>query len=266
MLTKQFSKMVRVWLLACSMVIFSDSIAESKEVKETPSQITKNNKGGGAGITRTSKISSLDKGTEQKETPKSVPKSKTSRKTLGSNRHTLAVPERFPKDGVYIWCDPDGLWTMFWKAKQNLAVEATITATKPVIVKNTVRSKTKKLETQPNSLEIYSDPNSHIGIAQFVSTEDPIQFNILINGKSEPNSIFVGSLLNNPTQFPLNLNTRQPSHKVLTDNNIIKSRESQEIVAPDKNVGIQSNKIIVATGGGGCGGSSGGNKADKTKN
>ncbi|MCK5615152.1 hypothetical protein KAR91_75510 [Candidatus Pacearchaeota archaeon] len=262
MLTKQFSKIVRVWLLACSIVIFSGSIAESKEVKETPSQIAKNNKGGGVGITRTSKILSLDKGTEQKETPKSVSKLKTSRETLGSNRHILAVPEKFPKDGVYIWCDPDGLWTMFWKAKQNLAIEVTITTIKPVIIKNTVRSKTKKLETQPNSLEISSDPNSHIGIAQFASVDDSIQFNILINGKSEPNSIFVGSLLNNPTQFPLKLNTRQLSHKVVTDNNAIKIEEFQEIVAIDKSVGMQSNKIIIAAGGSG---SSGRNKAEKTK-
>ena len=131
------------------------------------------------------------------------------RRTQGSNRHIMAVPEKFPKDGVYIWCDPDGLWTIFWKTRQKQTVKATVTTGKPVGIKSAVKSKTKKLGTQSNSLEIYSDPNSGIGIVQFSSTDDSIQCDILFNGKADPNHVYIGSRLDKPKQCPLKLYARR---------------------------------------------------------
>ncbi len=263
MLAKKFSKIVSIWLLACSIVMFSDSAADSAEDKQA-SQGLKKTRVGGGGTASTSNNIGSNRRIVKKNTAKSVTRPKTARKTLGVNRHPMAVPEKFPKDGVYLWCDPDGLWTMFWKGKQKLAIYATITTAKPLIVKNAVKSKTKKLETHPNSLEISSYPNSRIGIVQFASLDDSVQFNILINGKSDPNSIFVGSLLNNPTQFPLKLNTRWLSHDVATGTNTVKREESQGVAVPNKSVVMYSNKIAVVAGGHGDGGS-GGNKTEKAK-
>ncbi|MCK4795614.1 MAG: hypothetical protein KAV87_68430, partial [Desulfobacteraceae bacterium] len=243
---------------------FSDSIAESKGTKETPSQITRNNGVGGGMAAGRMEEASSDRSIVQEDTFKSTSKPKTSRKTLGANRHVLAAPVKFPKDGVYIWCDPDGLWTIFWKGRQKLAIETIITTVKPVIVKNTVKSNTKMLETPPDSLEISSDPNSRIGIAQFTSVDDSVQFNILINDRSDPNSIFVGSLLNNPTQFPLKLNTRRLSQKVVTDVDTIKNKEPQGIVVPNKSGEAYSDRITAGACEHGSGGS-GGNEVKKAK-
>lgn len=124
-------------------------------------------------------------------------------------KHSLACPTTFLKDGVYIWCDPDSLWTIFWKGREKFTVSATITAAKPVLLKSAVKVKTRSPKTQPNKLELTNVPNSRIGILQFTSTEDYVEFDILLDGKSDPNRIYVGSYLDNPKQFPLKLVTRR---------------------------------------------------------
>ena len=230
------------------------AVDSAGDIKPT-SQRVNNAPVGGGGAGRAPDTTISNKGTAQEDTAKSATKSKVARRTLGVNRHPMAVPEKFPKDGVYIWCDPDGVWTMFWKSRRQLDVKATITAAKPVIVQNAVRAKTKSIENQPNNLEISSNTNSRIGIAQFASVDDSVQFDILVNGKADPNSVYIGSLLNNPTQFPLKLNTRRLSHKASLGTKIVKSGKSQ---------GADGLKAAVTAAPHGSGGR-GGNKAGKTK-
>jgi hypothetical protein len=169
----------------------------------------------------------------------------------------MAAPERFPKDGVYIWCDPDGLWTMFWKGREKFTVHASVTAAKPVIAKIAVKAQIKSLEVQSNSLEISSAPNSRVGITQFASVDDSVQFNILVNGKADPNRVYIGSRLNSPKQFPLELAVRRTlSRKRIPGTGLARRQES---VGPTK----ETPTPVAPSHGSGGGGGSSGRKAKK---
>lgn len=191
---------------------------------ETVANDQKGSRGGGGGGTHLLR----NQGAAQENTTLETTASpKLIRRTQGSNRHRMAVPEKFPKDGVYIWCDPDGLWTIFWKTRQQQTVKATVTTGNPVRIKSAVKSKIKKLGTQSNSLEICSDPNSGIGIVQFNSTDDSVQCSILFNGNADPNHVYIGSRLDKPKQFPLKLDTRRThSNKEIRGTKSARNQES----------------------------------------
>lgn len=268
MLSRKMTQVIAILTVTCLLATFVARAADTADDKKPASQKAKKACGGG-GAVRVPDTTMSNKGTAQEDTAKSATKPKvarqennnklasaaTVRRTVGANRHPMAAPRKFPKDGIYIWCDPDGLWTMFWKSRRQLDVKATITAAKPVMVKIAVRAKTKSIENQPNNLEISSNTNSRIGIAQFASVDDSVQFDILVNGKADPNSVYIGSLLNNPTQFPLKLNTRRLSHKASLGTKIVKSGKSQGAA------GLKATVTAAPHGGGGHGG----NKAGKAK-
>ena len=123
--------------------------------------------------------------------------------------HPLGCPATFPrKDGVYIWCDPDGVWSISWWAREYFALNALLTAKKPITVKRSVKAKINFLKTGAEQLEILSTPKARGGIVQFTSADDSVQFEILVDGVADPNRVYVGSRLDNPKQFPLELKTR----------------------------------------------------------
>lgn len=220
-------------------------------------QSSNQSKGGGSGSSGPTMKPKQVSGKEVKDQQVNMQANRTPREHVTRNvrKHPLAAPTKFIKDGVYVWCDPDGLWTIFWKTRQKQTVKTTVTTGKLVRIKSAVKSKIKKLGTQSNSLEIFSDPNSGIGIVQFTSTDDSIQYDILFNGKADPNSVYIGSLLNNPTQFPLKLDTRRLSHEASMGTKMVKSEKSPGAT------GLKASVMAAPHGGGG----SGGNKAGKAK-
>lgn len=237
--------------------------ANNKTTQQNVQGKSNSGRGGGGGGTH----SLRNQGAAQENTTLETTASpKLMRKTQGSNRHRMAVPEKFPKDGVYIWCDPDGLWTIFWKTRQKQTVKATVTTGKPVRIKSAVKSKIKKLGTQSNSLEIYSDPNSGIGIVQFSSTDDSIQCDILFNGSADPNHVYIGSRLDKPKQFPLKLDTRRTySNKEIRGTKSARNQESTRAFKIEGDSTLRSKKapVPVALSGGGFG--RGGGKVGKAQ-
>lgn len=124
-------------------------------------------------------------------------------------RHPLDCPSTFLKDGVYIWCDPNGVWTISWWAREYFTLNAILTANKPITVKRSEKAETAYPRTVADRLEISSIPKARGGIVQFVSADDSVEFEILIDGVADPNRVYVGSRLHNPKQFPLELRTRR---------------------------------------------------------
>jgi len=205
MKSRRFVQVVTIGLVICSMVIFAVGAIGSGDPNTIDSQDNNERRvGGGGGRVSGQQISSEH---PKQGNAKVVPGIKIARRAMGVNRHVMAAPVKFPKDGVYLWCDPDGLWTMFWKGIQSLTVNAIVSGGKPITVK--VAAKASVSKTESNQLNITSTPKSHAGIIQFDSSGGPVEFSILLNNNADPNRVYVGSRLDNPKHLPLKLSTRR---------------------------------------------------------
>lgn len=123
----------------------------------------------------------------------------------GINRNILSAPERFTKDGVYIWCDPDGLWTLLWRGRERYEVLAYVTGQTDLIFKSALDPEIIVTRLDQSQLEIRGSVKCHCGIVQLVSSDDSLIFDVYINGKYVPDNVYIGSRLNNPKSIPLKL-------------------------------------------------------------
>ena len=246
-----------IGLLSCSLMVLAASSASMAKNEKSLAQEPKQSQGGGC-------INCNDvNGNISEQTDSKSNSVQTVRRTMGANRHVMAAPEKFPKDGVYIWCDPDGLWTMFWKGKQSFTVNAIVSAGKPITVTAAVKATASTVGV--NQLKIASTSKARVGIVQFTSASDSVQFNILINGQYNPNRVYIGSRLSCPTQFPLKLSTRRTfTQEGTLETKITIRKQSREPV-----MNVSSNKTPAwatrpSTNKGG-GGSQGGAKRKSPK-
>ena len=129
-------------------------------------------------------------------------------------QHPLDCPAAFVKKGVYFWCDPDGLWSIFWKGGEEVIVKIEMLADE----KFEIIKKSKGFETQSmnkgNELNISNDNDFNKGIIQFKVTGPKIQFNVLFDNQPMLEKIFIGSLLTNPENVEFNIPNRNniPEH------------------------------------------------------
>jgi hypothetical protein len=133
---------------------------------------------------------------------------KTQRRLQGINRHPMACPESFPKDGVYIWCDPDGVWTILWRGKSTFAFEGKVTCERDIMVENTAGHTTHCEHVLSNELNIVGSSKMPGGLIQFASENDSVGFDISIDGGHGTSQIYIGSRLVNPLDMPFCLNQR----------------------------------------------------------
>ena len=262
MLRQRMFVVIVIGLLACSLMVLAASSAATARNEKPLEQESKQSQVGGGG----SRVSGQHvSGERPKQTSaKLVQGTKIARRAMGVNRHVMAAPERFPKDGVYLWCDPDGLWTMFWRGREKFTVNATVTVGKPITVKASVKATTSK--GGGNQLKITSTSKARAGIVQFASAGDSVQLNILINGKVDPSRVYVGSRLSNPKQFPLKLNTRRThSNKEIRGAKSTRNQKSTGAFGPEGDSTLRSKKTPMPAAPSGGGGGHGGNKAGKAK-
>ncbi len=262
MKSRRFVQVMTIGLVICSMVVFAASAIGSGDPNTIRSQDNNERRVGGGGGRVSGQHVSGERPTQT--SVKLVPGTKTARRAIGVNRHVMAAPERFPNDGVYLWCDPDGLWTMFWLGKEKVKVNVTVTTKKPITVKAVVKATISKVGG--NQLKITDTPKARAGIVQFASSDDSVEFSILLNNKADPNRVYFGSRLSNPKQFPFKLNTRQTrSNKEIWGEKSTRNQESTGAFGPEGDSTSRSKKIPTPTAPSGGGGGRGGNRAGKAK-
>jgi len=199
--------------------------------------------GGKAIRESTKEVSSI---TSQRRYSNHLSSAKTARRPTVMNRHPLACPTNFLKDGVYLWCDPDGIWTMFWRGKERFAFTATVTAKKVITVMRTVRAKTTASKTGTTQVKISGNSKPNGGVVQFTSTDDSIEFEVLIDGKKRPKRVYVGSQLKTPEQFPLRLITRQlVPHKILPNKISTTDNKPTESVRLNFDVSSKPTQAVI---------------------
>ena len=231
-------------------VFAAKSVASKNTVRNEVK--TSETHGGGESGTSSHRISDVAvKGQEgvNKSSKTTVP----TRKPVKRNRHIMAAPKRFPKDGVYIWCDPDGVWTMFWRGEKIFAVKAIVSAEEPITIRTAVKAKTSVLKTGTNQLEISSLSKTPMGVVRFDSAAESVQFTVLVNGKPTPDRVYIGSRFSNPEQFPMELKTRRrlPTKAMLgLEPPTIKDHEKQVGTGIDTAAPIKERPISVVSHGG----------------
>ncbi len=207
MLFRKVFQVIAIGLAISSLMVFATIASELADGKKPFSQEVKIGQAGGGAAS-----SSRPQVSESVNTlpgPKGLTVSKPISRPRNAKRHPLGCPSTFLKDGVYIWCDPNGVWTISWWAREYFTLNAILTANKPITVKRSEKAERAYPRTVADRVEISSIPKARGGIVQFVSADDSVEFEILIDGVADPNRVYVGSRLHNPKQFPLELRTRR---------------------------------------------------------
>ena len=131
-------------------------------------------------------------------------------------QHPLDCPAAFVKKGVYFWCDPDGLWSIFWKDGGEVLVEIEMVADD----KFEIIKKSKGFETQAsnndNEIKISNNMNFDKGVIQFKVKGSKIQCNVLFDNQPMLKKIFIGSLLTNPENVKFKIHNRNHITEHLT--------------------------------------------------
>lgn len=131
-------------------------------------------------------------------------------KICNIRKYPLASPTNFLKDGVYIWCDPDGLWTIFLKENKDVIFSAKLQSNSPLEIKK--KSNNLSWSTtpdDPNIIVINSKIDLKKAVVQFSSTSPDISFDILINNQNDPNCIYIGHLIDVPSKNKFSLPNRR---------------------------------------------------------
>ena len=124
------------------------------------------------------------------------------------DNHPLSSPSAMLKNGIFIWCDADGIWTVFFRngKKQNLS--ATISSEEEISLISS--SETIQVSSvSPNTefkFEMTSDNDK--GVIQFASNSEAISLNAAVNDNIESQNVYIGKLLSNPDSLPVTLHTR----------------------------------------------------------
>lgn len=265
MVSRRLVQVVTIGLIVCLVVVFAITETGSVVGKGIPSQKAKASRAGGGSARASSKAVSGIR-PRQGGSNRFAPV-RAMRRSVGANRHVMAAPEKFPKGGVYIWCDPDGLWTMFWRGRGKLTVTVSLTAEKPITVKSAVKAEVTGSRAGSKQVVISSDANSRVGVVQFNSADDSVQFDILVNGKADPNRVYIGSRINNPKQFPMKLNTRRTrSNKEIRGPKPIRNQESTGTFRSEASSTLPPKRTPMTATlsyGGNSGGGKGGRKVRK---
>lgn len=111
----------------------------------------------------------------------------------------LGCPDRFDMDGVYIWCDPDGTWTVSWRSPKirTLSVHAKSDAVLEPVATSSLAAKVS--QSEPRSLSITNDQQSKAGVVQFRSGAGSVTFDVLIDGERDLSKVCVGAASDRPT-------------------------------------------------------------------
>jgi len=126
--------------------------------------------------------------------------------------HPSGPPASFDKDGLYIWRDPDDLWTIFWRATATLEVSATLSAKQAISVEAAVGAGTEVSQETNKQLEFRGSTRPTGGIVQFRSADAAIEIDILLNGKPVANQVYLGALKQNPQSMPFTLDHSSVHH------------------------------------------------------
>lgn len=129
-----------------------------------------------------------------------------------ARKHPLARPSSFLKDGVYIWCDPDDIWTVFWRSKENKKIFATLTAEHPIEIIAASGSLKVFDKSDTNQIILNTNIGAQQGVIQFKSANST-EFNVLIDNKVDTQNIFIGSLIENPKGLPFSLTSHTQTTK-----------------------------------------------------
>lgn len=124
-------------------------------------------------------------------------------------RHPLSCPQTFDKDGVYIWCDPDGVWTIFWCGRRPFELVAHIASQAPISIKSSGGPDTEIIQPADELLEISGRCGPQPGIVQFSCASPEMEFKVLVDQKPAVDLVYLGAQGNSPLASSFTLQTRR---------------------------------------------------------
>lgn len=140
---------------------------------------------------------------------KSKNKNTNLEKSIGSARkHPLDHPTSFLKNGVYIWCDQDDVWTIYKKNRGENNFSVALKAKREIEILSSSGSVNISNSKDSNESILNFIDKTKNGVVQFKSNAESIQFTISSNRDMNMKLVYIGSLLDNPLQNPFELSKR----------------------------------------------------------
>lgn len=190
--------------------------------------------GKSSGRNNKTKISSKEKNINEDN-------SVTKKESKGNNRkHAMGSPNSFLKEGAYVWCDPDGVWTIFWKNDNDEKISITI---KPESKIKFYDSKyiDSSVDFDEDKVIINNISHNKKGSIQFETESDITEVNISLDNAVELKKVFIGHLMRNPKTMPLKLSYRNIQD--IADEVLNVSNEEDEKIDYSRTVPGNGNNI-----------------------
>ena len=169
-------------------------------------------------------------------------------------RRPLACPPRFLRDGVYLWRDTDGLWTMYWRGKTRFELRATLKGNNDITIVKAIRARTSISETEKVQVEISGESRPLGGVVQFTATDESIECEMSFNGKPCTNRVFIGSQMINPDRSSITLENRSvvPGALHSLGPSVIHGKKAEaKVIDPDTTPDSAQSPMPVAVSSGG---------------
>jgi hypothetical protein len=108
-------------------------------------------------------------------------------------RPALGPPANTRTPGVYVWQDPDGLWTVFWRRTPDFATPIVIDSSSEIVVETAAPEGAGFWDSDATQLTLHFEPALPRGILQFRAEEISITCNPRTDREGDVNRVYVGS-------------------------------------------------------------------------
>lgn len=179
-------------------------------------------------------------------------------------RILLTMPRNFDREGVYVWRDSVGVWNIRCISRNQLSLTGKVVASggiQPVDPKDDVLKLSKSGMVLINQSVA---PGETPRPLEFKATGNYVDFNLLIDGKNDPNRIYLGSRGFRPQFVPFRLENRLVVVlKESAKSDAYRTRRLPQARVHEGGTAPQSDALLPAPNGGGSAGGAGERKVRK---
>jgi len=120
----------------------------------------------------------------------------------------MAKPERFDREGIYIWRDAGGVWNISSITGQALQVTVDLSAEAEIQPVGERAAAIKKSSPGKARVDEIQTPGNRSAPFRFRASGSYVDFGFLINGKCEPEHLYLGRQSWNPQSASFRIENR----------------------------------------------------------
>lgn len=175
---------------------------------------------------------------------------------ISPRRVLLTMPRSFDREGFYIWRDIEGIWNIRCISTNRLNLTGEIVASDGILAVDPKDDALKASNYCEITINLSSEPSETLQTLQFKAKGSYVDFSLFIDGKNDPNHIYIGSCAFRPKFVHFRLeNHPVVSFKDRAKSTVSQSRSLLQIRLHEQGTAYSSDESSNTVGGGSAGGS-----------